>query len=119
MSRRVGKSTKKEEEPQVTEDKGKAQPDIESSKTLAKTLELVNKIRENTETFKPTNLENIINKLDKLEELSMMEKEINDIKSELASLSTYAKIFFGVGAGALLIYCVNGILTLLNYFKPK
>jgi hypothetical protein len=115
MSRKVKKRSEKVEESQVAEDKGKTQPDIESSKTL----EPVNKISENTETFKPTNLENISNKLDKLEELSMMEKEINDIKSEFFRLSTYAKIFFGIGIVALLIYCVNGVVTLLNYLKPK
>jgi hypothetical protein len=119
MSRRERKSTKKEEEPHVTEEKIEAQPNIESSNTFAQTMESINKIKGTTEIVKPADLENISNKLNKLEELSMVSKEINEIKSELISLSTYAKIFFGVGAAALLIFCINGVITLLNYLKPK
>jgi hypothetical protein len=119
MSRRARKSTNKEEEPHVTEDKSEAQTETESSKNLTQTLELINKIKGTTEIVKPADLENISNKLNKLEELSMVSKEINEIKSEFTSLSTYAKIFFGVGAAALLIFCINGVITLLNNLKPK
>jgi hypothetical protein len=119
MSRRVRKSTKKDEEPHATEEKSEAQPNNVSSNTFAQTMELINKIKGITEIVKPTDLENISNKLNKLEELSMVSKEINEIKSELNSLATYAKIFFGIGAAALLIFCINEVVTLLNYLRPK
>ena len=119
MSGRIRKSTKNEDEPQATEDKSEAQSNTEPSKTFAQTMELINKIKGITETVKPTDLENISNKLDKIEELSMIRNEIYEIRSELIRLGAYAKIFFGIGAGALFIYCINGILTLMSYLRPK
>jgi len=119
MSGRIRKSTKNEDEPQATEDKSEAQSNTEPSKTFAQTMELINKIKGITETVKPTDLENISNKLDRLEDLSIIRREIDELKSELVNFSKYAKIFFGIGAAVFLIYCIIGVITLLNYLRPK
>jgi hypothetical protein len=76
------------------------------------------KLKLMSDKLTPVNLNGIENKMTYLEKIEDINSNLLILKNELHNLNAYAKIFFGIGAAALLIYCINGILGILSYLRP-
>jgi hypothetical protein len=118
--RRITKSTNSEGVPSIT-----AEPEKPNSTNVTEFNDLKTRVdiidanmKLMSDKLTPVDLKGIENKMTSFEKIDEINANFILIKNELHNLSAYAKIFFGVGTVALLLYCINGLLTILNFLRP-
>ena len=124
MSRRTRRSSGKaglEEETSgpVEAEKPDVEMKVESDYLKTQIESIDSKLRIIGDKITPVDLKSVEDKMASLDRLLLISSTLDKVEKEFNTLATYAKIFFGLGAAGLLIYCVNGIVTLLNYLRQK
>jgi hypothetical protein len=106
---------------QITSDtKGIEGGEVSSDKTQellnlqTKYRELSDKIKAIDDKITTISSMNTVDKAGYIEKPNEMIKSVESLRKDLGPLILYGKLFFGIGAAALLLYIINSVITLIS-----